>query len=220
MTMAVGTSETPARNWYFARFEGRRPLPASPHVKWRETLWQVLASMSLGIGVWYFHWRWTSSLNMDALWFALPLALAETLSFIGLLLLMFNLWQISDTPWQPPPKSARECDPDADDRPVKVDIFVTTYSEDPELVRLSLRAARALVSPPGVEIEVHCLDDGRRAEMRQVAEQERCNYITRATGEGFKAGNLRNALDHTSGDFVVICDADTRLFPQFVTRTL
>ncbi|HKU94993.1 MAG TPA: glycosyltransferase [Vineibacter sp.] len=220
MTLAAGSSDTPARDWYFTRFEKRRPLPPSPHVKWRETLWQVMASMSLGIGLWYFYWRWTASLNMEALWFAIPLALAETLSFIGLLLLMFNMWQISDTPWQPPPTSARQCDPDAEDRPVKVDVYITTYSEDPELVRLSLQAARSLVSPPHVDIAVYCLDDGRRPEMRQVAEAEGCGYLTRSSGEGFKAGNLRNALDHTSGDFVIICDADTRIFPQFVERTL
>jgi cellulose synthase (UDP-forming) len=31
---------------------------------------------------------------------------------------------------------------------------------------------------------------------------------------------MRNALDHTSGDLLVICDADTRPFPELLERTL
>ena len=48
--------------------------------------------------------------------------------------------------------------------------------------------------------------------MRRVAEQEGVNYLSRENNIGFKAGNLRNGLEHTDGDFIVICDADTRVF--------
>jgi len=37
---------------------------------------------------------------------------------------------------------------------------------------------------------------------------------------GFKAGNMRNAMEKTSGDFIVICDADTRIFPTFLVNNL
>lgn len=37
---------------------------------------------------------------------------------------------------------------------------------------------------------------------------------------GFKAGNLRNGMEHTDGDFIVICDADTRVFSTILTNTL
>ncbi|MEL6701886.1 MAG: glycosyltransferase family 2 protein, partial [Pseudomonadota bacterium] len=36
----------------------------------------------------------------------------------------------------------------------------------------------------------------------------------------FKAGNLRAGLQRTDGDFIVILDADTRLFPGFLENTL
>lgn len=71
-----------------------------------------------------------------------------------------------------------------------------------------------------LDYRIHVLDDGKRAEMRRVAEQEGVNYLSRENNIGFKAGNLRNGLEHTDGDFIVICDADTRVFPSILTDTL
>ncbi|MGD9894289.1 MAG: glycosyltransferase, partial [Dehalococcoidia bacterium] len=210
----------PQPNWYFTGFEHRRPPQPSTHVIWRETLWQVLATIAVVIGIWYLHWRWTASLNFDALWFAIPLVIAETLSFFGLVLVVFNLWQITDTPRQKPPRTIGECEGTEESRPLRVDIYVATYSEDPELVRMSLAAARRLRYPHPIELKVHCLDDGRRPAMAEVAAQEGVNYITRQNNIGYKAGNLRNALEVTDGDFLVICDADTRMFPDFLEATL
>jgi cellulose synthase (UDP-forming) len=208
--------------FYFEKFEQRRPPPPLPYSPTIELLWQFLVVIALVLGTNYIRWRWTSSLNMDALWFALPLALAETLSYIGLVLFAFNLWKVRDTPRQAPPASARDCVHDAPDfeRPVAVDVFITTYSEEEELVRLSIRDAKALRYPHRLDLRVHVLDDGKRPAMRRVAEEEGANYITRANNIGFKAGNLRNAIELTSGDFIIICDADTRLFPTFVEHTL
>ena len=74
--------------------------------------------------------------------------------------------------------------------------------------------------PHPIDVRIHVLDDGGRDDMRAVTEDEGANYIARTTNEGFKAGNLRNAMDQTSGDFIVICDADTRPFPTFLEHTL
>ncbi len=206
--------------WYFEAFELRVPPAASRHVVWREMLWQILATVAVAVGAWYLYWRWSQSLNMDALWFAIPLVVAETLSFIGLVLMIFNLWQVTDTPPQPPPATIGECEGIDEQRPPRIDLFVTTYSEDPELVRLGLEAAKRVTYLAGAEIKVHCLDDGRRPAMQRVAEDCGANYITRPSNEGYKAGNLRNALELTDGDFVVICDADTRLFPDILEKTM
>jgi len=214
------TVTTEQHRWYFEAFEARKPPAASTSNATRQFVFQVLATVSLAIGLWYLHWRWTDSLNLDAPWFAYTLVIAETLSFIGLVLLFFNLWQITDTPVAEPPGSIGECEGTESTRPLRVDVFVATYSEDPELVRLSLQAARQLAYPKPIEIAVHCLDDGRRPAMRQVAEECGTRYIARTTNEGYKAGNLRNALELTDGDFVAICDADTRLFPNYLERTL
>lgn len=189
----------------------------------RELLWQFLATMSLGVGLWYVAWRWTSSLNYDALWFALPIVLAELFAYIGLILFVINLWGVRDTPQKEPPQWITQCvqNPEAfEKRPQQMDIFFPTYNEEPELVKLSIRDAKAIDYPHPIDFATHVLDDGRRDEMKKMAEEENVNCITRSTNIGFKAGNLRNAMEQTFGDFIVICDADTRPFPTLLKRTL
>lgn len=205
--------------FYFTKFESRVPPAPLPHQPLVETLWQFLATVNLALGLWYLVWRWTHSLNGAALWFALPLALAETMGYLGLILFTINLWKVADYEQMPPPASFAACGGD-EDRPVSVDVFITTYNEDEEIVRLSIRDACALRYPHAIDLRIHVLDDGRRETMRAIAAAEGVGYITRANNIGFKAGNLRNAMEQTSGDFLVICDADTRVFPAMLGNTL
>lgn len=208
--------------FYFEPYEGRRPPPPLPFPAWRQAVWQVLASANVVLGSWYVVWRWQHSLNWEAWYVSLPLVMAETGSFVGLLLFTFNLWKQEDTPRQPPPGRLSDvADVGAtDDRPLSVDVFLPTYSEDPELVRLSIKDAKRLEYPHPIDLRIHVLDDGRRDAMRAVAEEEGVGYMTRASNVGFKAGNMRNGMEQTHGDFVVICDADTRPFPKFLAHTL
>jgi cellulose synthase (UDP-forming) len=194
--------------FYFEAFEHRRPPEPLPYSPTREAAFHFLAIISLMLGAWYIVWRWGWSLNTNALWFAVPLVVAETVAFIGMVLFIFNLWKVQDYPMRPPPESA------------SVDVFIATYSEDPELVRLSIRDAMRMTYPHPIDLRVHVCDDGKRPEMRRVAEEEGVGYITRTGNEGYKAGNLRHAVDHTTGEFIVICDADTRVFPTFLEHTL
>ena len=208
--------------FYFTKYEDRRPEPPTPYSPIREMIWQFLATMTLVVGGWYIVWRWTSSLNYDALWFAIPVALAETCAYFGLILFTINLWSTRDVERKPAPYLKKECERDEPDekRPISVDVFFATYDEDEELVRLSILDAKKIRYPHDIDIRIHVLDDGRRESMRAVAMQESVNYISRSNNVGFKAGNLRNALEQTSGDFVVICDADTRPFPSILENTL
>ena len=208
--------------FYFEKFEHRLPPEPVPYSLSRELLWQFLATVALVLGGWYLWWRWSASLNPEALWFAIPLVIAETMAYIGLLLFTFNLWKTEDVPPQPAPASIRDCvsDDEAPERPIAVDVFIATYSEDIELVRLSVRDAKAIRYPHGIDIRVHVLDDGRRADCRRMADEEGVNYFDRPNNIGFKAGNLRSAMERTSGDFLLICDADTRVFPTILERTL
>ena len=205
-----------------SRFARQEPWEPAAHGALHEAFWQFLATSSLILGCWYLWWRWTVSLNPAALWFSIPLALAETAAFFGLILFTINLWTARAPVAGDLPADVRDTvdDPEMPSRPLLIDIFFATYSEDPELVRLGLRDARALRYPYQIEIVVHVLDDGRRPAMASVALQEGARYHTRSDNVGFKAGNLRNALENSSGDFVVICDADTRPFPNFLEETL
>ena len=191
---------------------------------WIHSAGQICLLIAVFTGAWYLQWRWTSSLNMEALWFSIPLVVAETGAYIGLLFYVFNIWHVSDTEKKQPPACISECHASDDstvvNRPVSVDIFFPTYDEDESLVRLSLTDALRISYPHRIDIRIHVLDDGNRPTMRALAKELKCNYITRDNNIGFKAGNLRNAMEQTSGDFIVICDADTRPFPTLLENTL
>lgn len=208
--------------FYFRAFEHRRPPAPLEMSRAREFAWQVLATANLAFGAWYLTWRWGHSINWDALWLAIPLLLAETGAYIGLILFTFNLWQQEDTPAAPPPRTVSDVADNVGDgdRPVSVDVFFPSYNEDPELVRLSIQDAKRMRYPHPIDIRIHVLDDGKRETMRRVAEEEGVGYLTRSSNIGFKAGNMRNGLEQTHGDFIVICDADTRPFPTLLEHTL
>lgn len=208
-------------DFYFNAFEHRKPPEPVPHSIRRELLYQYLATCNLTLGIWYLWWRWSFALNYDALWFSLPLAFAESCAFIGSLLFTFNLWKTKDEPKKAPPYKIAECVNDTEeDRPISVDVFFPSYDEDPELVRLSILDAQKITYPHGIEMKIYILDDGKRPLMAALAQELGIEYITREGNEGFKAGNLRNALERTYGDFIVICDADTRPFPTILEHTL
>ncbi|GAB6140443.1 hypothetical protein JCM14076_11720 [Methylosoma difficile] len=209
-------------SFYFDKFEHRKPPDPLPYSPIQESLYQFLATITLVVGGWYIGWRWMHSLNFDALWFSIPLALAETYAYIGLILFTVNLWKTKDYPQQPPPEFLSQTldYPLPEDRPLTVDVFFPTYNEEEELVRLSILDAKKLTYPHPIDIKIHILDDGKRASMKQLAEEEGVNYITRDNNVGFKAGNMRNAMERSGGEFIVICDADTRVFPTLLEHTL
>jgi cellulose synthase (UDP-forming) len=212
---------THLKQFYFSDYEDRVPEPPLKYEPLIEFIWQVLAICTIALGARYLLWRWFYSLNTDALWFAMPVVIAETCAFIGLLLFVHNLWSVNDTPQTDAPSKRSEVINDADDAaPISVDIFLPTFNEDPELTRYSIRDAKAVSYPCPLDLKIHVLDDGNRAEMKKVAAEEGVNYITRPTNSGYKAGNLRNGMAQTHCDFMVILDSDTRPFPTLLENTL
>ncbi|MCE3225900.1 MAG: glycosyl transferase 21 family protein [Bacteroidetes bacterium] len=161
--------------------------------------------------------------------FSVFLVVAETLSFISTVMIIINFWAYKDPEKTPPVRMLSEIEDlqGRPDRPVTIDVFIATYNEDVELVRYSIIDAKNLNYPyDDVEIKVYVLDDGRRdgrdpkkENMKKVAEEEGVGYLIREHNEGYKAGNLKNALEHTNGDIFAILDADTRPFPDFLVNT-
>ncbi|OFY86199.1 MAG: hypothetical protein A3F72_07025 [Bacteroidetes bacterium RIFCSPLOWO2_12_FULL_35_15] len=217
------------KQFYFDRFESRRPYSSIPDNKYRTLLFQFAGIITIALGFAYLNWRWRFSLNPDALWFSIPLVTAESLSFISTIMIVITFWSNKDAEKAPPVHYLSEIEDieDAPDRPVKIDIFIASYNEDVELVRLSIRDAKKMAYPfSDVKIKIYVLDDGRRdgrdlskENMKKVAEEEQVNYLIREHNQGYKAGNLKNALEHTDGDLFVILDADTRAFPEFLIHT-
>lgn len=85
-----------------------------------------------------------------------------------------------------------------------VDVYVCTYNEDVEVVLATLAGCRALSYPHTTWL----LDDGRRPQMRELAELAGAHYLTRADNSHAKAGNINAALPRTSGDLILMLDAD------------
>ena len=121
--------------------------PSSP---WREALTRTFAGALLLYGAYYIGWRWTHSLNYDALWFSAPLAGAETLALFVTALYVFTVWRL------------KRREPPAAPEGLDVDVFVTTYNEPLEVIRKTALGARAIRYPHRTWI----LDDGRREEVR------------------------------------------------------
>src|SRR5919108_4973049 len=143
-------------SFYFNKFEKRAPPQPVPYSMLRELLWQFLASINLVFGGWYIVWRWGWSLNYEALWFALPLVIAETASYFGLVLSTINLWATRDYQPQPPPVLITDCVRAADQipaRPIRIDVYFPTYNEDPELVRLSIQDAKKIIYSHPIDIQ-------------------------------------------------------------------
>lgn len=218
------------KEFYFNKFEGRKPYPSIAPNKYRSLIFQSCGIITFGLGLAYLHWRWRFSMNPDAVFFSVLLVTAETLSFISTVMIIINFWDYKDPVKDPPVHFLSEIEDlqGRPDRPVKIDVFIASYNEDVELVRYSIIDAKKLNYPhPDVKIKIYVLDDGRRdgrdpkkENMKLVAQQEGVGYLIREHNEGYKAGNLKNALEHTDGDIFAILDADTRPFPDFLVNTI
>ncbi len=101
-------------------------------------------------------------------------------------------------------------------RKVTVDVFITTYQEDPAIIEATARAARDLRGRHGT----YLLDDGEDPRVEEIAERLGIHYVTREEKTGAKAGNVNNALRLTDADFTLMLDADFVAAPEFLEETL
>ncbi|WP_237708061.1 UDP-forming cellulose synthase catalytic subunit [Oceanicola sp. S124] len=119
-----------------------------------------------------------------------------------------------------------------------VDILVPSYDESPELLAVTLSAAKRITYPEGKKTVVLCDDGGTdqrcnskdpalaaRSQERRKTLQALCAeldvvYSTRAKNEHAKAGNLNAALQNLTGELVLILDADHVPTPEFLARTV
>ena len=143
------------------------PGNSRSRLKERTLLFRYLAEINLILGAWYLYWRINNSINFDALWLSIPLLLAEIYSYIGGLMFTIGLWR----PLVREIKSIDQLRPPMP--PSKwptVDIFITCYSEPPEMVEETARATLAM-DYPASKLRVYILDDGNSAEMRAMAQR-------------------------------------------------
>ncbi len=97
-----------------------------------------------------------------------------------------------------------------------VDVLIPVYDEPIDVVEPTVAGAASM---HGAEVRVWLLDDGGRSEMESLASRYRVGYLTRDQNVGAKAGNLNNALRHTSAPYVAVLDCDHVPRPEFLAHT-
>lgn len=153
---------------------------------------RVAAVLYIIIAILYLLWRPTV-FNPHAFLFSLIFYAADVYCCLLGMSMIYISWNIRVRDVLPVP--AR--------RPT-VDVFLPVYTEPADMIELTVIGAKEIDYPH----ETFLLDDGRRPEIRALAEKHGVRYVTRPDNRGAKAGNLNHALTLSTAEFVAVFDAD------------
>lgn len=157
------------------------------HRRWVRPLIVVYVVLS----VVYLGWR-TTIFNPDAPVMSWVFFGAEVYGFLIGLTMCYSAWYFR----------LREAPPA--NRKYSVDVLVPVYTEPTDMIELTLIGAKEIDYPH----ETYLLDDGKRDELKLIAEKHGAHYIRREGNKGAKAGNLNHALKQCTGELVAVFDAD------------
>ncbi len=183
------------------------PAPAlvsRPAYGGRDRLVRALVTVALVWGVVYLVWRVLDTGRGTQPVMFWTLYAAEVFGLLMLASFAFLAWRI--------PVTRR---PSIGWRPT-VDVFVCTYDEGLDVLGATLVGCDRIAYSHTTWV----LDDGRRDEVRLLAERFGARYLSRATNEHAKAGNINNALGHTHGQLILILDADHVPQPDILDATV
>jgi cellulose synthase (UDP-forming) len=200
-----------------------------------EGTWRLVAlAFGTAIVLRYVYWRTTNTIPpVNQIENFIPgflLYLAEMYS-VGMLAL--SLFVVSSPMRSRPPLQL-----EAQSSPPTVDVFIPTYNETSDLLVSTIAAAQAMNYPKDL-VQIWLLDDGgteqkrnsdqilqaaaaqkRHGELKQLCADFGIHYLTRARNEHAKAGNLNNALEHSTGELVAVFDADHAPARDFLEKTV
>ncbi|WGD28798.1 UDP-forming cellulose synthase catalytic subunit [Ancylobacter sp. WKF20] len=193
----------------------------------------IALALGTAIVLRYVYWRTTSTLPpISQIEDFIPGFMLYIAEMYSVFMLFLSLFVVSS----PMPSRVSPAIPPGEEP--TVDVFIPTYNEDPHLLASTVSAALSL-DYPADKFTVWLLDDGgtdqkcqqdditkateaqqRRAELTAMCEGLGCRYLTRARNEHAKAGNLNNGLQHSTGDLVVVFDADHAPTRDFLKETV
>jgi cellulose synthase (UDP-forming) len=177
----------------------------------------LVVGILLALTLRYILWRSLSTLNVaDPLngFFSLGLFFLEMLMLASSTLQLFLMLRMKNR--------RREADLlanqvlDGSFQP-SVDILIPTYDEPVFILRRTIIGCQAIEY---ANKKIYLLDDTRRPEMKQLAEELGCEYMARPDNRYAKAGNLNHAIAKTSGELIVVFDADFIPTKNFLIRTV
>jgi len=177
----------------------------------------IVIGILLALTIRYILWRSLSTLNLSDPRngvFSLGLFLLEMLMLVSGTIQLFLMLRVKDR--------RREATENAiavlEGRYLpSVDIMIPTYNEPEFILRRTIIGCQAIDYP---NKRIYLLDDTRRPEIRELAAELGCEYMTRADNSHAKAGNLNHAIAHTRGELIVVFDADFIPTINFLTRTV
>lgn len=167
--------------------------------KWAHSL----AVLSMLVTTYYLVWR-LGTFNPDAPIFSIVLYSAEVYGFITALMFYFTVWRPTRRQSPPAPPG------------LSVDVFIPTLNEDSDIIRKTALGCLKMTYPH----KTYLLDDGKRPEIKALAKELGCEYLTRQDNKNAKAGNLNSAIKVTTGDFIALFDADHVPQPDFLEKIL
>jgi cellulose synthase (UDP-forming) len=177
---------------------------APPSFQGHDRLLRVVALVGLTWGALYLGWRvLDTGQNAQPVMFWV-LWVAELFGLVMLASFTFLAWRIpvsrrQPIGWQP-----------------TADIFVCTYDEGLDVLGATLVGCDRVNYPHTTWV----LDDGRRPEVRLLANRFGARYLSRPSNENAKAGNINHALGHTDGQLILILDADHVPQPDILDATV
>jgi cellulose synthase (UDP-forming) len=177
----------------------------------------IVVGVLLALTVRYLAWRSLTTLNFSTPLngvFSLGLLLLELLMLVSSVIQLFLMLRVRD----------RREEADRLSLPVlagqfvpSVDILIPTYDEPTFILRRTIIGCQAVEYPNKT---VYLLDDTRRPEMEKLAQELGCRYMSRSENRHAKAGNLNQAIAHTSGELIAVFDADFVPTTNFLNRTV
>ncbi|MEG4575319.1 glycosyltransferase [Microcoleus sp. N3A4] len=177
----------------------------------------VVVAIVLALTIRYVLWRSLATLNLsDPLngIFSLGLFLLEMLMVLTTTIQLYLMLRVKDR--------RREADRmavavESGNFAPPVDIFIPTYNEPAFILRRTVIGCQAL---DYANKKVYLLDDTKRHEIKLLAKELGCEYITRPDNIHAKAGNINHATALTNGELIVVFDADFIPTKNFLTRTV
>ncbi|KJH72774.1 glycosyltransferase family 2 protein [Aliterella atlantica] len=182
-------------------------------------LWsrRLVVGILIILTVRYVLWRSLSTLNLsDPLngVFSLGLFFLELLMLVSGTIGLFLMLNVKERRREADQKSALVVDGTFNPN---VDIFIPTYNEPSFILRRTIIGCQVLDYDNKT---IYLLDDTQREEIKELADKLGCKYLTRTDNSHAKAGNLNHALHHTTGELLVVFDADFIPTKNFLTRTV
>lgn len=190
-------------------------MKASPRPKdWSRV---VVVTILLFLTIRYLLWRSASTLNvstpLDGV-LSLGLFFLELITLLSNCIFMFLILRVRD---RRPQADQVSLDVIAGMFTPTVDVMIPTYDEPAFILRRTIIGCQALDYSCK---KVYLLDDTCRPEVKALATELGCEYISRADNRYAKAGNLNHAIAQTTGELIVVFDADFVPTTNFLTRTV